>query len=385
MEHANATGAKVRVLHCVGHLLRGGIENWLFQTLTRQPSTVFEHHVLVRTSQEEAFSDAFRRAGIPVLACASFRNPVRYARELQRLVDANGPYDILHIHGSSFSGLLTLLLARHVGIRRTIVHSHNDVRPLLKESGPLYGMYVRAVTGAYRLLGDRGLAASVLAAESMFGMGWRQDPRWQLLYYGVDCTPFQRAADKGLRARLGIPAEAFVVGHVGRFHEQKNHAFLVEVISAAGRLDPQVHCLLIGDGPLREKIQREIEERGLTKRFTFVPDTTTVAEYMLSAMDCFLFPSLYEGLGLVAVEAQAAGLACILSDRVPEEASVLSGLVQWMPLEAPAARWAERLVELKRTRPLRDPSSLVAVQDSRFALDRSVSFLQSQYLELARE
>jgi glycosyltransferase involved in cell wall biosynthesis len=106
---------------------------------------------------------------------------------------------------------------------------------------------------------------------------------------------------------------------------------------------------------------------------------------MLSAMDCFLFPSLYEGLGIVAVEAQAAGLSCILSDRVPQEASVISGLVQWMSLDQPSARWAEKLVELKRTRPMHDRSSLVRVQNSRFALDRCVSTLQSQYLELARE
>jgi glycosyltransferase involved in cell wall biosynthesis len=376
---------KVRVLHSVGHLLRGGIENWLFQTLTRQPHATFEHHVLVRTDDEEAFSAAFRAAGIPVLVCTSYKNPVRYARELKSIVAAHGPYDILHVHGSSFSGLLTLLLAKRLGIRRTIVHSHNDVRPLLKDSGVLYGWYVRAVTGAYRLLSDRGFAASILAAESMFGMRWKRDARWQLLYYGVDCAPFSRDVDDTLRLRLGIPSNAFVVGHVGRFHEQKNHEFLVEVIAATAKMDSQVHCLLIGDGPLRANVQQTIEERGLAKHFTFVPDTTAISDFMISAMDCFLFPSLYEGLGLVAVEAQAAGLSCILSDRVPQEASVIPGLVQWMALEQPPALWAEKLVELKRTRPMHDRSSLVRVQNSRFALDRCVSLLQNQYLALARE
>ena len=385
MPHTNLPVAKVRVLHSVGHLLRGGIENWLFQTLTRQPSSLFEHHVLVRTSQEEAFSKAFRNAGIPVLTCTSFRNPIRYARELQGLIREHGPYDILHVHGSSFSGLLTLLLAKHLGIRRTIVHSHNDVRPLLKDSGFLYGCYVRAVTGAYRLFGDRGFAASILAAESMFGMRWKCDPRWQLLYYGVDCAPFNRTVDKSLRSRLGIPSNAYVVGHVGRFHEQKNHEFLVEIVAAAARLDEEVHCLLIGDGPLREKTQQEIQARGLGAHFTFVFDTTTVSDYMISAMDAFLFPSLYEGLGLVAVEAQAAGLSCVISDRVPREASVIPGLVHWMSLDQSPSLWAEQLLELKRTQPSHDRSSLITVQNSRFALDRCVSALQSQYLELARE
>ena len=102
----------VRVLHSVGHLLRGGIEKWLYQTLPPQVSRHCEHHIMVRTKDEEAFTSAFRQAGIPVLACANFRNPIRYARDFKRLVRENGPYDILHVHGSSFSGLLTLALAR---------------------------------------------------------------------------------------------------------------------------------------------------------------------------------------------------------------------------------------------------------------------------------
>src|SRR3984957_11913711 len=112
----------VRVLHSVGHLLRGGIEKWLFQTLPPQRSRC-EHHILVRTAEEEAFTSAFRDAGIPVLACSNFANPVRYARDFKRLVKEHGPYDILHVHGSSFSGLLTLSLAKSAGIQRTIVHS----------------------------------------------------------------------------------------------------------------------------------------------------------------------------------------------------------------------------------------------------------------------
>jgi glycosyltransferase involved in cell wall biosynthesis len=386
MEHsAHRSGEKIRVLHCVGHLLRGGIENWLFQTLTRQPRSTFEHHVLVRTSQDEAFSEAFRQAGIPVLKCTSFRNPVRYARELKRLIHANGPYDILHVHGSSFSGLLTLMVAKRFGIRRTIVHSHNDVRPLLKDSSFFYRCYVHAVTAAYCLLGDRGLAASILAAESMFGKKWKSNPRWQLLYYGVDCMPFHRQVDHTLRSQLGIPSGAYVVGHVGRFQQQKNHEFLVDVIHEAADLDPNIHCLLIGDGPLREQVQRDIQSRGIERYFTFIPDTTTVSDYMISAMDCFLFPSLYEGLGLVAVEAQAAGLPCLLSDRVPQEASVNPSLVKWLSLDRSTERWARQLLEFKRMGPARDQTSLVTVENSRFDLQRCVSSLQSQYLELARE
>jgi glycosyltransferase involved in cell wall biosynthesis len=374
----------VRVLHSVGHLLRGGIEKWLFQTLTAQPSPQCEHHVLVRTAEEEAFTSAFREAGIPVFVCSNFANPIRYARDFKRLIKEQGPYDILHVHGSSFSGLLTLALAKPMGIRTTIVHSHNDVRPLLKGRGYPYRAYVAGSLKAYRALADFGFAASVLAAESMFGTQWKNDQRWELLYYGVDCNHFARPRDTAMRARLGIPDEAFVIGHVGRFHEQKNHGFLLEVMQIAVSICPKVHCLLIGDGPLHGGVTAEIHRRGLQDHFTFVRDTLAVSDYMISVMDCFVFPSRYEGLGLVVVEAQAAELPCLISERVPSEAIVDGSLVRILTLERSAAEWAEAVLTLKDLR--REPDDVAAVsrvENSRFNLDHCVSTMQARYAQLA--
>jgi glycosyltransferase involved in cell wall biosynthesis len=374
----------VRVLHSVGHLLRGGIEKWLFQTLTAQLSQQCEHHVLVRTAEEEAFTSAFREAGIPVFVCPNFTNPIHYARDFKRLIKEQGPYDILHVHGSSFSGLLTLALAKPMGIRTTIVHSHNDVRPLLKGRGYPYRAYVAGSLKAYRALADFGFAASVLAAESMFGAQWKNDQRWQLLYYGVDCNHFAKPKDTAMRARLGIPDEAFVIGHVGRFHEQKNHGFLLEVMQVAVSICSEVHCLLIGDGSLHGAVKAEIHRRGLQDHFTFVRDTLAVSDYMISVMDCFVFPSRYEGLGLVVVEAQAAELPCLISDRVPSEAIVDGSLVRVLTLERSAAEWAEAVLSLKNLR--RDPDDVAAVsrvENSRFNLDHCVSAMEARYTQLA--
>ena len=374
----------LRVLHSVGHLLRGGIEKWLFQTLTAQLSQQCEHHVLVRTPKEEAFTSAFRAAGIPVFVCSNFTNPIHYARDFKRLIEEHGPYDILHVHGSSFSGLLTLALAKPMGIGKIIVHSHNDVRPLLKGRGYIYRAYVAGVMKAYRALADFGFAASVLAAESMFGPRWKNDPRWELLYYGVDCKHFAKSKDTAMRARLGIPEKALVIGHVGRFHEQKNHGFLLEVMQAAVAICPEVHCLLIGDGPLHGAVTTEIHRRQLQDHFTLVLDTLAVSDYMISVMDSFVFPSRYEGLGLVVVEAQAAGLPCLISDRVPSEAIVDASLVRVVTLERSAAEWAEAVLSLKNLR--REPHNVAAVsriENSRFNLDRCISTMKARYTQLA--
>ena len=384
-EKLTPSSRPVRVLHSVGHLLRGGIEKWLFQTLTAQISRQCEHHVLVRTDQEEAFTSAFREAGIPVLVCSNFSNPIRYARNFKRLVKERGPFDILHVHGSSFTGLLTLVLAKNAGIGKTIVHSHNDVRPLLNDRGTLYRAYVAVTMKAYRTLPDLGFAASTLAAESMFGKEWKKDERWELLYYGVDCKPFTKPKDASTRARLGIPKDAFVIAHVGRFHEQKNHDFLVNIVGAAVARSRDVRCLLIGDGPLRAEITAEIHRRALQHHFILVPDTLAVSEYMTSAMDCFVFPSRYEGLGLVVVEAQAAGLPCLISDRVPSEAIVDASLVRVFTLEQSTTEWAEAALSFRNShREPHDVAMVSRVEGSRFNLDHCVSVLQARYTQLAK-
>lgn len=376
------TKPRIRILHSVGHLLRGGIETWLYQVLQRLDVDCFEHHVLVRTDKKEPFTEAFEQAGIRVLPCLNYGNPTKYASNLRRVVRHNGPYDILHVHGSNPNGLLALLLAKPLGIPVRIVHSHNDVRPLLEARGFAYKLYVRSTLHCLRLFSDHGIAASVLAAESMFGSSWQTDARWKLLYYGMNFAPFAEPPDPDLRESLGIPRHAFVVGHVGRFHEQKNHEFLVRIADEVIKRCPEAHFLFIGDGELKGHIVSECDKRGLGRHVTFVRDTPSVPKFMLSAMDCFAFPSRYEGLGLVAVEAQAAGLPCVLSDRVPKEAIVDKGLVNVLQLKDSPELWADAILSLRRKRS-RGTQHLEQFYSSPFNLDQCAVALARTYRSLA--
>jgi glycosyltransferase involved in cell wall biosynthesis len=368
----------------VGHLLRGGIEMWLYQTLQKLDVTRFEHHVLVRTDKEEPFTEAFRQAGFRVVPCLNYSNPLKYARNLRRVVDEYGPYDVLHVHGSNPNGLLALLCARSFGIKTRIVHSHNDVRPLLTTRGFIYNTYVNLTLQCFRRFADLGFACSELAGKSMFGSSWENDSRWRLLHYGVNFKPFSEPPDRALRAELGIPDRSFVVGHVGRFHAQKNHDFLVQIADAAVQRSPDVHFLLVGDGPLRGSITAELKRRGLDRHVTFVPDTMVIPRFMLSAMDCFVFPSRYEGLGLVAVEAQAAGLPCVVSDRVPREAIVDPSLVNVLSLDDSPGVWAESLLRARQAGNSQ-PSRLDQFYASSFNLDRCALSLAGAYESVSRQ
>src|SRR5262249_10489791 len=240
-------------------------------------------------------------------------------------------------------------------------------------------VYVQLTLLGLKTFADRGFAVSSLAAESMFGKYWNKDQRWELLQPGVDFKPFEQQSRSNLRESLGIRHDAFVVGHVGRFHEQKNHLFLLQIMEELLKKCPHAQLLLIGDGPLRPDIVAEVERRGLHDYVKFVPDTLSVPQFMLEVMDCFVLPSRYEGLGLVAVEAQAAGLPCVLSDRVPNEAVVDPKLVHFLRLEETPEKWAETALQLRGKYARVTPQHLDQFYASEFNLDRSAEVLSHIY------
>jgi glycosyltransferase involved in cell wall biosynthesis len=146
-----------------------------------------------------------------------------------------------------------------------------------------------------------------------------------------------------VRAQLGIQPDAFVVGHAGRFAEVKNHRFLVEIAGRLCKLEPKAVFLLIGDGPLKPRIEELVRSRGLDKHFIFTGIRRDVPRLMKGAMDCFLLPSLYEGLPMVLLEAQAAGLRCVVSDTVSSEGDLGDAVVTHIPLSASPDEWADHL------------------------------------------
>jgi glycosyltransferase involved in cell wall biosynthesis len=197
----------------------------------------------------------------------------------------------------------------------------------------------------------------------------------------VNFEPFAEPPDPNLRESLGIPEDAFVVGHVGRFHPQKNHEFIVRIADEVIKRRPDTRFIFIGDGDLRSGIASEFERKGLAHNVTFVPDTLSVPKFMLSTMDCFVFPSRYEGLGLVAVEAQAAGLPCFISDRVPHEAIVDAKLVNVLRLDDPPEMWANAILNSRGKR-VQNGQHIKKFYASQFDLKQCAMSLGSIYESL---
>jgi glycosyltransferase involved in cell wall biosynthesis len=360
-----------RILHVVGRMQRGGIENWLMQLLRVVDRRRYQMDFLVLDGRPSAHDREIRQLGRNLLPCPAARNPWSFARDFARVLGTQAPYDVVHSHVYSFTGLILRIAAR-LGIPLRIAHAHADRRMLEAGAGLVRRCQLRLMKAWIDRYAVVKLATSGGAAEDLFGAGWRRDPKVRVVHCGLDLAPFRIRPDRAeIRGRLRLPADALVIGHVGRFDPEKNHAFLVEVAAEAIKRNDRVRLLLVGDGPRRGEIERRVTALGIAERVLFAGERDDVPALLSAAIDVFVFPSLAEGLGLAAVEAQSAGLPCLIADPVPEEADLVPGLICRRPLDDGPAVWAERLLDLAAAPRTGRAEALAAVEASPYNIARA--------------
>jgi glycosyltransferase involved in cell wall biosynthesis len=391
MTHSDTSGSSsratpIRVLHVVGILQRGGVETWLMHVLRQLDRDQIQVDFLVQTEIPGAYDAEVEALGCRIWRCPIDRaQPWRYARQFKQILREGGgssgnPYQIVHSHVHHFSGF-TLRLAQQMKVPVRIAHSHNDTSPVSKQAGWLRRQYMRLTQAWIYKYATVGLAASREAAQDLFGTQWEKEGRWQLLYYGVDLLPFETAEDADqARAALGIPVDAFVLGHVGRFEHQKNHPFLLDIAAEVCQRDPKAYLLMIGDGPLRPEIEALVAKSAWKDRILFAGLRPDVPRLMNSVMDIFVLPSFYEGLPLVGIEAQAAGLPMVLSDTITPELDAVPALMTRLSLQQPALVWAEKILAA-RSQHLHQTHNigLETLQSSAFNITHSAQQLASLY------
>ena len=373
---------RVRILHVVRQMNAGGIAVWLMNVLRAIDRARYQMDFLVVTDAPTAHADEIQAFGGRIVRCLGVRNPWRFARNFAQAMRDNGPYDVVHSHIYNYSGLVLKLAAAH-GVPVRIAHSHTDTR--LKEASLAWPQRLwragylgltRRWIGRYATL---RIGASRLAGEALFGRGWAADRRTRVIPLGLDFAPFGLTYDRHeVRKSLDLPADALVVGHVGNYVWHKNHEFLLQVAAEILRREERARVLLVGHELLDSPVEAQVQALGLADRVVIAGPRRDVPRLMAGAMDVFLFPSHYEGLGLVLLEAQAAGLPCVLTDSLPEEVDLVPALMHRLPLSASAASWAAAVLDAAQ-RPIGRNEAFVRLLKSDFNIENSVQTLMRIY------
>ncbi len=375
----------LRILHVLGEFGHGGVESWLMNIFRAIDRDAFKFDFLVDSPEVTAFNSELSALGARILSCApAHRRPLKYRRQFTDILRREGPFDVVHSHVNFMSGF-PLRLAAKCGVAKRIAHSHNDTRREQAAESLPRKCVTKLMTRWINRYATDGLAISEMAALSQFGPHWQDDPRWKILHYGFDFSQYANLPNRmQARCRLGLPGDKIIIGQVGRLVEQKNYPFSISVVKELVRLGMNVHFLIVGSGHLEQAIRAQLIESGIADRTTMAGDQHEVAPFY-GAMDCMLFPSLHEGLGIVALEAQAAGVPIVASEFVPPEADVIQELVSHVPLAAGVAGWAEG-VRHQLAKPILLPSDAAGeMARSEYAIQRSVRNLCATYRGEAME
>lgn len=366
----------IRVLHVLGALNPGGVATWLMHLLRHADREHVQMDFCTLGPEKGVLAAEAESLGSEVYSCPIRNRALVLGRRFCKVL-RDGKYDVVHSHVLRFSGAI-LRWAHQERIPMRIAHMHTS------EDGKRPTLARRAYRGAMSFLVGRHathcLAASRSVARAQFGLEYQSDPRVQVLYNGIDIRSFfERVDARAIRNELGLPLDSPVIGHVGRFAQPKNHAFLVEIARKMISRHPEIRFLLIGDGPLRPRIEQVVEQAGLREHMIFAGTRNDVPRLLLGAMDLFLLPSLWEGLPIALLEAQAAGLPCLVSDRVTTEAVVLEDRIVRCALEGGAALWSGQCLSLLAQSGVHRRAGTEQFARSAFTIQNSLASLMDVY------
>ena len=341
-----STKKPIRILHVINKFDVGGVETWLLNVVKRLSREKYQFDFFCVFPSDELLEKEILSFGCYIFKGSAKRcSVVSILRDLKAVVNKTDSYDVIHSHVHYFSGVI-VLVGFILGIPVRIVHSHNDTRSKERSAGIMRRIYVGLMRIVVRLFATSGIGVSRDAAEDQFGIDWAKDPRWRIFPCGIDFSSFDIPKDELLPLSLGIPAGVKVIGHIGRFDTQKNHFFLIDVFKKLLDRKNNVFLVLVGEGNLKKAVEEHVDSLGISDRVIFLGVRRDVPNLLKSVVDVFLFPSLYEGLGLVFIEAQLAGCYCVGSDNLPKEVVLDQEKVVLFSLEAPVDVWVKGIEEV---------------------------------------
>ena len=368
----------LRILLLFTIMNRGGAESMVMNYYRKMDRSKIQFDFLVHRPEKGAFEDEIISLGGRIFRMPPIfpQNYFEYRKKIKEFFSLHKEYRIIHSHMSEL-GYWAFKEAKRQGIPVRICHAHNT--PDFSKLG--FREQIKRIPRWYFKTRIRKLTTDMFMCGIESGIwlfGKHNSNKFVMMKNVIDAKRFQYNVDirNRIRENLGLK-DQFVIGHVGRFNEQKNHSFLIDIFYEIYKKNSNSTLLLIGDGPLKDNVLSKVKSRNLMKQVRFLGIRNDINDLM-QAMDVFLLPSLFEGLPVVLVEAQASGLPCYTSEKVVTKDSSITTLVKYISVKESANSWAQIILNGMIT--FNRKSTYFEITRNGWDIDTNVDWLQNYYL-----
>ena len=364
----------IRIAHIMGKMIAGGVESVVTSEFLEMDKSKIQFDFICDEDSTNIPYDLIEKNGGRVIIIPPYQKAFKYHKELKKVLKENN-YKIVHSHISTMS-VFSLFAAKCAGVPVRIAHSHSTTNKKEKKKN-LMKQVLRPFS---KVFATNYMCCSELAGRWLFGDKEYDKGNVYLLNNAIDLDKFKYNATlrKKKRKELGIKDDTLVIGHLGRFVAQKNHTFLIDIFNEIHKKNNNSILLLAGQGPLEEEIKNKVKDLNLEDSVKFLGQRNDANE-LYQAFDVFLLPSLYEGLPVVGVEAQASGLLCYLSDDMTKETKVLD-ITKFMSLNNTPKEWADNILDDVKKYKRIDTSKEMTAKN--FNIKEEAKKLEEYYLNL---
>lgn len=368
-----------RVLHIVGGMGKGGTETMLMNIYRKIDRNRIQFDFLYTTNEETYYDKEISKLGGNIfrIDTLSILNINKMVNQICDIIKQNGPYKVIHAH-TLFNCGIAMKAAKRNGIDIRISHAHTTAD---NEIGLVRKIYIYLMRRLIINNSTNLLACSDLAGEYLFGAENIKSDKYtmfpNLISYENIIDINYKDVEK-FRIENKLQEDDLVIGHIGTFKESKNQKFLLKIVNVLKEKNKNIKLLLVGDGSMRDELETMCSDLDISNEVIFT-GTRDDIDVILNSMDVFVFPSTFEGLGLVLLEAQAAGLPCVVSEAIQPEADLKLGLFSKLNLSDGAEFWANKIIEVYGKKETNKQKILDAFDKQGYSTEKCISKLLSIY------
>lgn len=367
----------IRILHVIGSLNNGGSQAMIMNLYRKIDKSEIQFDFVIHREDEIYLAEEIKSLGGKIFFIPKFdmKNIYGYIKAWNEFFKVHNEYKIIHGHVRSTAAIY-LKVAKKYGLI-TISHSHS-----ISSGKGILSLIKTIMQYPIRYISDYYFSCSMEAGQWLFGSKVCEGNNFFIIKNAIDAKQFiyNSTKSKEIKNKFNL-GDKKVIGHVGRFDSVKNHDLLIDIMNnIVSNYDKEIVLILVGDGEGRKRIEDKVSKLNLNNNVLFLGARSDIND-ILQAIDIFVFPSKYEGLGIAAIEAQASGITCILSDCIPKEAHI-TNLVKVIGLNEDIEVWSDKILENIFNNNRRN--MYFDIKKAGYDINETVQWIQKKYIEMMR-